>query len=101
MAWTQSDSDVFHTRIMNAVTAIVDVLEEVERLQSLAASENLSANLDDASDASVTAAEAIAVNGVMNSYQDWVDGTATTADADRRLKLDAYLVRAKAGSTIP
>jgi hypothetical protein len=101
MAWTQSDSDVFHTRIMNAVTALVDVLEEVERLQSLAASESLSTNLHDASDASVTKAEAIAVNGVMNSYQDWLAGTATSADATRREKLDAYLVRAKAGSTIP
>jgi hypothetical protein len=101
MAWTQSDSDVFHTRIMNAATSLVDVLEEVERLQSLAASENLSTNLHDASDASVTKAEAIAVNGVMNSFEDWMAGTATTADAARREKLDAYLVRAKAGSTIP
>ena len=101
MAWTQSDSNIFHTRIMNAVVALVDVLEEVERLQSLAASENLSTNLHDASDGSVTKDEAIAVNGVMNSYEDWMAGTATNADPNRREKLDAYLVRAKAGSTIP
>lgn len=100
MAWTQSDSDVFHERIMNAVVALVDVLEEVERLQSLASSEDLATNLHDASDASVTKDEAIAVNGVMNSYQTWMDGTATSADPDRREKLDAYLVRAKAGTTI-
>lgn len=101
MAWTQSDSDVFHTRVMNVVTALVDVLEEVERLQSLAVSEDLVTNLHDASDASVTKAEAIAVNGVMNTYEDWMRGDVASADTNRRQKLDAYLVRAKSGSTIP
>jgi hypothetical protein len=86
---------------MNVVTALVDVLEEVERLQSLAVSEDLVTNLHDASDASVTKAEAIAVNGVMNTYEDWMTGDVASADTNRRQKLDAYLVRAKSGSTIP
>jgi hypothetical protein len=101
MAWTQSDSDVFHTRLMNVATALLDLDEEVERLVSLAASEDLASNLDDASDASVDKAEAIALKGVVDDYRDWFVGTAVAADATRRAKLDAYLVRAKSGSTIP
>lgn len=101
MAWTQNDSDVFHTRLMNVATAMLDADEEVERLLSLAASEDLATNLTDASDSSVSKAEAIALNGVVQSFSTWFAGTATTADANRRQKLDAYLVRARSGSTIP
>ena len=101
MAWTQSDSNVFHTRLMHLATALVDIDEEIERMLSLAASEDLSTNLHDASDGSVTKAEAIALNGVVQSFMTWLDGAQTSADPNRRQKLDAYLVRAKAGSTIP
>jgi len=84
---------------MNIATALVDIDEEVERLLSLAQSENLQTGLHDHSDESVTKAEAIALNGVVQSFTAWLDGTATVADADRRQKLDAYLVRARAGTT--
>lgn len=101
MAWTQSDSDIFHTRLMHVATGLLDLDEEIERLLSLAASEDLATNLTDASDDSVTKAEAVALNGVVQSLRAWFAGTATSVDANRRQKLDAYLVRARSGSTIP
>lgn len=95
---SQSESDVIYRRIQNAAKQLLDVYEEIQRLQSLSVTLNLGVQLDESSSGIVSKAEAIAMfTGPLQDFEDWFDNLQVNPDGlsqstDRRAKLDPFLV---------
>ena len=56
---SQSESDVYYRRLINAAKSLQDVYEEIKRLRSENTTFDLSTNLDEESSGVLTKAEAI------------------------------------------
>lgn len=94
---SQSESNRIYARLQNAVKSLLDVKEEIDRLESLNASFNLSLNLDEHSGGEVTKAEAIACFQALASYRQWFNNATVAFDTtnggpERRAKLDPFLL---------
>lgn len=95
---SQSESDRVYQRLQNLAKQMLDMKEEIDRLESLKNSLDLATNLDEQSSGFVTKAEAIAFfQGPITHYENWFDNQDVNADGiagsnDRRAKIDPFLV---------
>ena len=89
MAWSAQKNDVFFRRCQNWAAAIINLLEERDRLIDLYTNEaNGDAAFVDTDIATTT--ELIAMSGVMNAINDAVNN-GTVAQQDRMPKLTPFL----------
>jgi hypothetical protein len=96
---SQSESERVYQRLVNVAKQLLDSYEEIKRLQSLSASLNLGANLDEQGAGELSKAEAIALfTGPLQDFEDFMDNLVVSADGvpesgDRRGKLDPFLLK--------
>jgi len=93
---SQSESDVYYRRLINAAKSLQDVYEEIKRLRSENTTFDLSTNLDEESSGVLTKAEAISFFGVLADYESFYENATVTFDgtdggAERRNKINPFL----------
>ena len=94
---SQSESDVYYRRLVNAAKALQDTYEEVKRLQSEIVTFNLGVNLDDFSQVgTLPKSEAVAFFSVLTAFESFYENATVTFDtADggtaRRDKINPFL----------
>lgn len=94
---SQSESDRIYKRLQNAARAMLNVAEEVSRLESINTSVDLVTNLDEHSGGNVTKAQAIAIFQGLQSYRAWWQNNTVAAevgeqDPARRARFDPFLI---------
>ena len=98
---SQSESDIYYRRLVNAVKAMQDTYEEVKRLQSEKVTLNLATNLDEHSSGGggpgiVTKVQAISLFGVLTDFESFYENATVPFDTtdggtERRAKIDPFL----------
>ena len=93
---SQSESDNYYRRLVNAAKVLQDTYEEVKRLQSEKVTLNLATTLDEHSGLIVTKAQAIALFGVLTDFESFYENATVPFDTtdggtERRAKIDPFL----------
>jgi len=93
---SQSESQVIYRRLVNAAVRLLDIKEEVDRLDALKVSLDLATNLDAESGGNLTKAQAVTLFAELTKYRDWfanvtVAATGSESSNDRRAALDPFI----------
>lgn len=93
---SQAESQVIYRRLVNVATRLLDVKEEIDRLDAVKVSLDLATNLDADSGGNLTTAQATALFAELVKYRDWFDNVTVAASGaessnDRRATLDPFL----------
>jgi len=96
---SQSESQVIYRRLAAVAVRLLDIKEEIDRLNALNVSLNLGTNLDAESGGNLTVAQAVSFYGELVKYRDWfsnvaVAATGTSGSNDRRAALDPFILAA-------
>jgi hypothetical protein len=94
---SQSESQVIYRRLTQVAVRLLDMREEIDRLDAARVSLDLAANLDDESGGHLTTAQATALFTELTKYRDWFDNVtvaATGAESsnDRRATIDPFIL---------
>jgi len=94
---SQSESQVIYRRLSQVALRLLDIKEEIDRLDALNASMSLGTNLDPESGGHLTVAQAVTFFGELVKYRDWfanlsVSPTGTSGSGDRRAALDPFIL---------
>lgn len=93
---SQSESQVIYRRLVNTAVRLLDIKEEVDRLESLNQSLSLGANLDPEVGGNLTVAQAAALFAELVKYRDWFNNLAVAATGpsgsnNRRAAIDPFI----------
>ena len=94
---SQSESQVVYRRLIAVAVRLLDIKEEIDRLDALNQSLSLGANLDPESGGHLTVAQASSLFTELTKYRDWFDNLATSATGTsgsgaRRAVLDPFIL---------
>lgn len=94
---SQAESDVIYRRLAQVAVRLIDIREEIDRLDALKTSLNLDVNLDPESGGNITVAQATALFIELIKYRDWFDNVTVAATGvegsnDRRATIDPFIL---------
>ena len=94
---SQSESQVIYKRLVNIAVQLLDLKEEIDRLDSAKVSLDLGSNLDAESGGNLTKAQAIAIFSELTKYRNWFDNktqasSGTEESNTRRAALDSFIL---------
>jgi hypothetical protein len=94
---SQSESQVIYRRLAHVAVRLLDIKEEIDRLDALNASLALGSNLDAESGGHLTVAQAGALFTELVKYRDWfgnlaVAATSTSGSGARRAVIDPFIL---------
>ena len=97
---SQSESQVVYRRLCAVAVRLLDIKEEIDRLDALNTSLTLGSNLDAEGGGNLTLAQASSLFGELVKYRDWFNNLATAATSTsgsgaRRAIIDPFILAEK------